>query len=367
MLWRLGVLTVVGALVVLPLAPSAYAAGSSAATARDKAQSSAARLHGLEQRLRTAVAAYGAALDGLQQQVAAGVDAQDAVTSGTAGLQAATDERTQRIRALYMDGGQLGIYASLMSAHSPQDLALRVMAARSVVSDSDQAVVTAQLAYAQAAQDQVAADRQVSAAVVSADDVTARADAVNRLVVQARAVTAHLSARARSLARAELAAEAASAASAEHRAAGSVSAMAIPATYLTLYQAAARTCHGLDWTLLAAVGQIESGHGRNDGPSSAGAVGPMQFRPRTFEAFAVDGNHDGRLDPWNPADAIFTAAHFLCSYGAGNPGRRRRSIVALQQCPVVRRPGAGHPGQDRRRVLTGSTGGPGRSGYRRNP
>jgi membrane-bound lytic murein transglycosylase B len=95
--------------------------------------------------------------------------------------------------------------------------------------------------------------------------------------------------------------------------------MGIPAAYLALYRAAARSCPGLDWTLLAAVGQIESGHGRNDGPSSAGAVGPMQFRPRTFQAFAVDGNHDGRLDPMNPADAIFTAAHFLCSYGAGRP------------------------------------------------
>ncbi len=45
----------------------------------------------------------------------------------------------------------------------------------------------------------------------------------------------------------------------------------------------------------------------------------MQFRPQTFLTFAVDGNHDGRLDPWSPADAIFTAAHFLCSYGAGSP------------------------------------------------
>jgi membrane-bound lytic murein transglycosylase B len=53
----------------------------------------------------------------------------------------------------------------------------------------------------------------------------------------------------------------------------------------------------------------------------------MQFRPSTFDAYAVDGNHDGRLDPWNPADAIFTAAHFLCSYGAGSPSGVQRALL----------------------------------------
>ena len=53
----------------------------------------------------------------------------------------------------------------------------------------------------------------------------------------------------------------------------------------------------------------------------------MQFRPRTFEAYAVDGNHDGRLDPWNPADAIFTAAHFLCAGGAGSPAGVQRALL----------------------------------------
>ncbi|HWG00699.1 MAG TPA: hypothetical protein VG164_02470, partial [Trebonia sp.] len=46
-----------------------------------------------------------------------------------------------------------------------------------------------------------------------------------------------------------------------------------PASYLSLYQAsAARYCPGLSWTVLAAIGQIESADGTNDGPSSAGAL-----------------------------------------------------------------------------------------------
>lgn len=40
----------------------------------------------------------------------------------------------------------------------------------------------------------------------------------------------------------------------------------IPPDYLVLYQAAAATCPGLDWSVLAAVGDVESDHGRLDAP-----------------------------------------------------------------------------------------------------
>ena len=66
------------------------------------------------------------------------------------------------------------------------------------------------------------------------------------------------------------------------------------------------------------------------GPDAASphyTVLARRFRPQTFAAFAVDGNHDGRLDPWNPADAIFTAAHFLCSYGAGSADGPQRALL----------------------------------------
>ncbi|WP_018640261.1 C40 family peptidase [Parafrankia elaeagni] len=91
----------------------------------------------------------------------------------------------------------------------------------------------------------------------------------------------------------------------------------IPAGYQQLYLAAAATCPGLPWTVLAAVGKVETDHGQNpDWTSDAGAVGPMQFLAGTFTAYAVDGDADGTTDINNPADAIYSAAHYLCASGA---------------------------------------------------
>ena len=60
----------------------------------------------------------------------------------------------------------------------------------------------------------------------------------------------------------------------------------IPRSMLALYQRAAPECPGLSWTILAAIGKIETDHGRHPTMiSSAGAVGPMQFLPATFDAY----------------------------------------------------------------------------------
>jgi membrane-bound lytic murein transglycosylase B len=91
------------------------------------------------------------------------------------------------------------------------------------------------------------------------------------------------------------------------------------AQYKTMYLAAAKTCPGLPPEVLMAIGQIESGHGANDGPSYAGAIGPMQFMPATWVAYGVDGNNDGFADPFDPADAIPSTARMLCADGASNP------------------------------------------------
>ncbi len=88
-------------------------------------------------------------------------------------------------------------------------------------------------------------------------------------------------------------------------------------TYLALYQQAATLCPGLSWTVLAAIGQIESDHGRNPGPSSAGALGPMQFLPATWRIYGVDGDGDGKADIMDPYDAVPAAAKYLCASGAG--------------------------------------------------
>lgn len=92
-------------------------------------------------------------------------------------------------------------------------------------------------------------------------------------------------------------------------------------SYLDLYKRAASTCPGLSWTVLAAIGQVESDHGRNAGRSSAGAYGPMQFLPSTWRRYGVDGDHDGKADIMNPYDAIPAAAKYLCAAGAGGGGR----------------------------------------------
>jgi hypothetical protein len=96
-----------------------------------------------------------------------------------------------------------------------------------------------------------------------------------------------------------------------------------PATYLELYQeSAARYCPGLSWTVLAAIGEVESGNGANLGPSSAGALGPMQFLPSTWQVWGIDGFGDtGPPDVMNPFDAVPSAAAYLCAHGAAQGGQ----------------------------------------------
>jgi hypothetical protein len=91
----------------------------------------------------------------------------------------------------------------------------------------------------------------------------------------------------------------------------------LPGTYLELFQqSAARYCPALPWTVLAAIGQIESGDGANVGPSSAGALGPMQFLPSTWAVWGTSGfGRTGPPDIMNPYDAVPSAARMLCADG----------------------------------------------------
>jgi Transglycosylase SLT domain len=96
-----------------------------------------------------------------------------------------------------------------------------------------------------------------------------------------------------------------------------------PANYLQLFKAsAAEYCPGLSWTVLAAIGQIESADGTNVGPSTAGAMGPMQFLPSTWAEWGIDGFGDtGPPNILNPYDAVPSAARLLCANGAGAGGQ----------------------------------------------
>ena len=89
----------------------------------------------------------------------------------------------------------------------------------------------------------------------------------------------------------------------------------IPPFLLPIYQAAG-TQYGIRWELLAAINEIETDYGRNLNVSSAGAQGWMQFMPATWKSYGVDGNNDALMDPYNPVDAIFSAARYLKAAGA---------------------------------------------------
>ena len=150
------------------------------------------------------------------------------------------------------------------------------------------------------------------------------------------------------------------------------SASGIPAVALAAYERAAtvidaadRICH-LPWQLVAAIGRVESDHGRTGGnvltdqgiarpgifgpvldgthgtavirDTDAGqydgdtrfdrAVGPMQFIPSTWAIVGVDADNDGQRNPQDIYDASLGSAVYLCS-GTDDLGHRRRPARAV--------------------------------------
>ena len=118
----------------------------------------------------------------------------------------------------------------------------------------------------------------------------------------------------------------------------------IPARYLTLYRHAARTCPGLTWPVLAGIGTVESDNGQSGargvhrGRNSKGAEGPMQFEPGTFAEYAVRADQAAKVTPYDPADAVYTAARMLCADGGagGWQGLRRAVFAYNHACWYVR-------------------------------
>jgi hypothetical protein len=112
----------------------------------------------------------------------------------------------------------------------------------------------------------------------------------------------------------------------------------IPTSYLALYRQAAGRCPGLSWSVLAAVGKVESDHGRSrlpgvrSGWNRAGAAGPMQFgigvgrAGNAWGRYGADFDRDGRTSVYDPGDAIPAAARYLCAAEA--PRRLDRALYA---------------------------------------
>jgi hypothetical protein len=293
------------------------------AKAQAQAQVAKAKVSALLDRYQASETRVEAGVAALSAAFRAADDAE--VNQATAQAQArrARAQQAADVRAVYTSGGPLTLTATVLDASSPSDALWRASTADRVlqtVLDQDHASVqthadAAELAAHRAEAASAATDAQAHALESLQVAQTQAAQAVQ----EAQQTLTYIDQRARAAAAAvqrQIAAAQARARAASLSAMGTVAALSIPAEYEQAYRAAAATCPGLDWTLLAGVGQVESGHGRNDGPSSAGAVGPMQFMPSTFAAYAVDGDHNGILDAWNPQDAIFTAAHYLCVAGA---------------------------------------------------
>jgi len=120
------------------------------------------------------------------------------------------------------------------------------------------------------------------------------------------------------------------------------SASSIPAGYRALYQHAATGCPGLGWTVLAAIGTVESDNGQSAAPgvhsgaNSAGAQGPMQFEPATFAAYArpVPAGGANPPSPYDPVDAIYAAARYLCASGAAGGRDLPGAIYAYNHDPA---------------------------------
>ena len=93
-----------------------------------------------------------------------------------------------------------------------------------------------------------------------------------------------------------------------------------PADVLRSYFRAAERRFGIDWEVLAAVMLIETRMGRIRSASSAGAQGPMQFIPSTWEAYGMGGDIN------DPEDAVMGAANYLRASGA--PQDYRRALYA---------------------------------------
>src|SRR5439155_18048214 len=97
----------------------------------------------------------------------------------------------------------------------------------------------------------------------------------------------------------------------------------IPPDYLALYQEAA-TELGMPWELLAAVGKVESDHGRNPAcwhPNPAGAEGPMQFLSATFAQYSW-ASGSANPDIYDPRDVIYAAAAMLVDNNARDDPRQ---------------------------------------------
>ncbi len=313
----------VAAVVLLAGLPAGSARAESAADARTRSEQAAARVSALEPRVVRALRAYDRALAALAGGVSRGISAEQAADEATRLARADRRAVDSRVRALYMSGGTSALMASVLGAGSATDALRRASYVQRLVRSGTSTAVSGEEEVAALRDRAAALQRAADGATTTASDVERRYGDLVEALAAASAELTQLDARARGLEAAERAAatvdalNVAVAAAGQQRVATARASSVVPLLYRRLYHQAAHTCRGMSWSLLAAVGQVETGHGANTSSSYAGAQGPMQFMPATFASYAVDGDGDGDTDIQDPADAIYTAARYLCANGAG--------------------------------------------------
>jgi murein DD-endopeptidase MepM/ murein hydrolase activator NlpD len=95
-----------------------------------------------------------------------------------------------------------------------------------------------------------------------------------------------------------------------------------PSFLIPIYKAAGRQ-YDIPWQILAAINGIETDYGRDLAVSPMGAIGWMQFMPATWMQYGVAGDGtDHRPNPYDPRDAIFSAARYLAANGGRDDIRK---------------------------------------------
>jgi peptidoglycan hydrolase CwlO-like protein len=316
--------TVAGTVAVSPQ----HARADSAAAAQKRADKILKHVQAIQKQVDAALAHYDGALTGLATAVNSNVASDIALGDATTADELAQQQAVARIRALYRAGGEAGIYATVLSGGDPVDIFSRVQIVKRVVATDQVVLHTNQRTLRAASVNALNARKAANSRAQAAADVDAVAQRLEGLLSQEQSLLTQAKADAARLRAAEaaLAAARSSYGAITEQRIRTIQPSAMSPEYNTLYHQAAATCPGLSWTVLAAIGQVETGHGSNPSTSSAGAMGPMQFLPSTFAGYAVDGDHDGQTDIMNPADAIFTAANYLCANGAGSPDHLANAI-----------------------------------------
>jgi hypothetical protein len=113
-----------------------------------------------------------------------------------------------------------------------------------------------------------------------------------------------------------------------------------PARELLAHYRKAQRRFGVQWPVLAAVNFVESAFGRMRNSSAAGAQGPMQFIPSTWDAYGMGG------DVNDPRDAIMGAANYLSASGA--PGDLTGALYAYNPSDLYVRAVLAYAGRIRR-------------------